>query len=53
MAKSSSKIEGLGLGLYISKEIMENHNGRIWAESEEGKGSVFHIEFPIEATPQV
>jgi PAS domain S-box-containing protein len=48
VAKSSSGIEGLGLGLYICKEIIENHQGRIWAESEEGKGSVFHIDFPIE-----
>ena len=48
VAKSSSKAEGLGLGLYISKEIVEGHHGRIWVESEEGKGSVFHIDFPIE-----
>jgi PAS domain S-box-containing protein len=40
--------KGMGLGLYISKEIIEGHLGKIWAESEQGKGSSFHIRFPIE-----
>lgn len=43
-----------GLGLAISRQIVESHNGRIWFESEEGKGSVFHVEFriiPIEPAP--
>lgn len=47
ISKSSSTAEGMGLGLYISQEIVAGHNGRIWAESEEGKGSVFHVDFPI------
>jgi len=38
--------EGTGLGLFISKEIVKKHNGRIWAESEVGKGSTFIIELP-------
>lgn len=42
--------QGLGLGLYLSREIMEGHRGNIWAESEEGKGTVFFIEFPIAVT---
>ncbi len=39
--------EGTGLGLFISKEIVKKHNGRIWAESEVGKGSSFCIELPF------
>src|SRR5579862_172779 len=38
---------GSGLGLFISKEIIQGHHGKIWAESIEGKGSTFHIVFPI------
>ncbi len=38
---------GTGLGLAISKEIIIAHNGKIWAESEFGKGSVFHFAIPL------
>lgn len=38
---------GLGLGLFISAQIMKMHKGKIWAESEVGKGSVFYIKIPI------
>jgi K+-sensing histidine kinase KdpD len=37
---------GEGLGLAICKRIMERHNGRIWVESQEGKGSIFYAAFP-------
>lgn len=41
------KTKGTGLGLAISKEFVAAHNGRIWVESEKGKGSKFSFAMPI------
>jgi signal transduction histidine kinase len=38
---------GLGLGLFICKEIIEKHDGKIGLESEKGKGSTFYFELPV------
>jgi len=39
--------EGSGLGLFIAQNIIQNHKGRIWADSEENKGSIFYFTLPI------
>lgn len=41
---------GMGLGLAVARSMVELHNGRIWVESEEGKGSTFTFLLPIEKT---
>jgi signal transduction histidine kinase len=50
---STASRKGLGLGLYISKELIHRQGGRIWAESELGKGSTFAFTLPVFALPKL
>ena len=45
--ESGKQAGGLGLGLSITRQIVEAHGGRIWLESKPGKGSSFSISLPI------
>lgn len=45
--ESCLKFSGVGLGLYISSEIIKHHGGKVWAISEEGQGSTFYFSIPI------
>jgi signal transduction histidine kinase len=44
--RSEKSVTGTGLGLYICKQIIEAHRGKIWAESNPGQGTTFFIELP-------
>jgi PAS domain S-box-containing protein len=45
---TSMRFEGIGLGLYISSEILKRHQGSFWIESEEGFGSTFSFRLPLD-----
>jgi PAS domain S-box-containing protein len=47
--RATREVYGTGLGLYVSKSIVEAHGGTIWAESELGKGSTFRFTLPLSA----
>jgi signal transduction histidine kinase len=50
-AGNTANVDGLGLGLYISHEIVARHGGRMWLESQPGKGSTFYFALPIKNPP--
>lgn len=45
-AIDGSEVSGLGLGLFIVKQIVLSHGGKIWVESSIGNGSIFKVELP-------
>ncbi len=41
------EIKGTGFGLYLSRELVERHDGHIWFDSVEGQGSTFYVSLPL------
>jgi len=51
-SNSGTQIIGTGLGLPISRAIVEAHGGLIWAESQLGRGSAFYFSLPLKGPSQ-
>lgn len=41
---------GMGIGLFLSKDIVSRHNGKLWVDSDRGKGSTFYFSLPISSS---
>ena len=48
--RGEKTVTGTGLGLYICKQIIQAHRGKIWAESDPGQGTTFFIELPVDSS---
>ena len=51
--RGSNKTGGLGIGLAFCRLAVQGHGGKIWVESESGKGAVFHFTFPVATEEQL
>jgi signal transduction histidine kinase len=49
--RENAHVKGLGLGLYISHEVIRHHGGRMWLKSDSGRGSTFFFALPLEQNP--
>jgi signal transduction histidine kinase len=50
-ARAPGQIGGIGVGLFLAREIITLHGGRIWFDSAKDQGTVFHVELPVSARP--
>lgn len=51
--KMDMRFEGLGLGLFITSEILKRHRGNFWVESEVGLGSTFYFKLPLDEGQEI